>query len=457
MLLLFIISIIEKSPIILTPSLYCTNLYVNYSKDTYVPKYCPKSMKDEILWFSPKMIIPPFINCLHHLLQVSYDPIKQQINNLPGVDYIIHDFGGISSIDYIAKSKTGKFKYYDCFKSLIDYYVNHNYSIKENFFTTPYDWRIGPHFLYDFWIQYRQLIEEAYHKSNGRKVTLLGVSMGCFLIQQFLTADRTFSMHDGLFHSIRDEKLIVNETWKQKYIEKVVFIAPSFGGSFTYFESMINRVSLLFPFVRNEHISDMSSSLPCFHSHHPNYEIFKNYTIAKGPDGKNYTIEELDEVVLKHSNIKESFIHSLNVSLDLQKKAPMDIGENIPLAIIYNSGVKTLSFLNFKNGWNNYPTKYYEGKGDGTLSVDTFLFTCKNWSANNRALICIDLNNCDEKNFKHAALQNNPQVLDILYNLTSKDSGENNENSWWMKKGRLHFILNKNESKIDLDSKIIDL
>lgn len=84
-----------------------------------------------------------------------------------------------------------------------------------------------------------------------------------------------------------------------------MFVAPSFGGSFTYYESMINRVSLLFPFVRNEHISDISSG-------RPNFELFKNYTLTKVPDGKNYTLEELDEVILKYSNIKESFIPSLN-------------------------------------------------------------------------------------------------------------------------------------------------
>ena len=389
-------------------------------------------MNDKLLWFSPKMIVPPWINCMHHLLQVTYDPKTDQAHNLPGVEYIIHDFGGISTIDYVAKSKIGNFKYYDCFKSLTDYYLKRDYSVKENFFATPYDWRIGPHFLYDFWIQYRKIIEEAYEKSNGRKVTLLGVSMGCFLIQQFFTADKTFSMNDGLYHSIRDKNLIVNETWKQKYIEKVVFIAPSFGGSFTYFESMINRVSLLFPFLRNEHISDMSSSFPCFHSHHPDYEIFKYKE-------KNYTIKELDEVILKYSNIKKSFIPSLNISLDLQRKAPMDIGENIPLAIIYNSGVKTLSFLHFKDGWNNYPTKYYEGKGDGTLTVDSLLFPCENCSVENRCLVCIDLNKSDEKNFKHSALQSNPLVLDILYNLTSKDAS--NENLWWMKNGRHNFIF----------------
>lgn len=165
-------------------------------------------MNDKLLWFSPKMIVPPWINCMHHLHQVTYDPKTYQAHNLPGVEYIIHDFGGISTIDYVAKSKIGNFKYYDCFKSLTDYYLKRDYSVKENFFATPYDWRIGPHFLHDFWIQYRKIIEEAYEKSNGRKVTLLGVSMGCFLIQHFFTADKTFSMNDGLYHSIRDKNTL---------------------------------------------------------------------------------------------------------------------------------------------------------------------------------------------------------------------------------------------------------
>lgn len=437
-------TIATKSPIVLTPGLYGTNLYVNYSKGTPVPWYCPSSMHDELIWITPMSVIPPFINCQHHLCQATFDPATETIHNLDGVTFSIHDFGGIESIDYVVKSWFGKF--YDGFKSLIDHYLRRNYKIKQNFFAAPYDWRIAPQFVDDFWINYRKLIEEAYEKSNGRKVTLVGFSMGCFMIQQFLTAEKTFESNDGLFHSIRNKSLIVDESWKEKYIEKVVLIAPSFGGTFTYFESMILRVSLLFPYARNEHISDMSSSLPGFHSHHPNFVIFKNYTLAKGPDGKNYTIEELDEVILKHSHIKESFIPAFKTCLDLQKKAPVDIGENIPLAIIYNSGVKTLSFLDFSKGWNKYPIKYYNGKGDGTLPVDAPLYPCNNWSADNRALVCIDVNRSDPKKFKHSSLQNNPLIFEILYNLTSADSGKNDENLWWKKKGRYSFILNESNS-----------
>ena len=111
-----------------------------------------------------------------------------------------------------------------------------------------------------------------------------------------------------------------------------------------------------------------------------------------------------------------------------------------------------MNFLDFSRGWDKYPIKHYGGKGDGTLPVDAPLFPCRNWSAENRALFCIDVNKSDEKKFKHSALQNNPLVFKILYNLTSSDSGEIDENLWWMKKGRHHFVLNENNEKVDFDS-----
>lgn len=51
---------------------------------------------------------------------------------------------------------------------------------------------------------------------------------------------------DGLFNSIQDEKLIVNETRKQIYIEIVALVVPCFAGSLLYFESMINHISVFF-------------------------------------------------------------------------------------------------------------------------------------------------------------------------------------------------------------------
>lgn len=39
-------------------------------------------------------------------------------------------------------------------------------------------------------------------------------------------------------------------------------------------------------------------------------------------------------------------------SLDAQRLAPIDVGESVPITIIYNSNIPTLNFLDFNNGWN---------------------------------------------------------------------------------------------------------
>ena len=67
-------------------------------------------MSLRLIWISRKMVIPPWINCMHHLLQVTYDPKTQQIHNFTGVNVLIHDFGGIDSIDYVVKSLYGHLK-----------------------------------------------------------------------------------------------------------------------------------------------------------------------------------------------------------------------------------------------------------------------------------------------------------------------------------------------------------
>ena len=49
---------------------------------------------------------------------------------------------------------------------------------------------MGPLYTDDYWPRLRELIEDAYKKTHGQKVTLIGFSMGTFMIQQFLAADK---------------------------------------------------------------------------------------------------------------------------------------------------------------------------------------------------------------------------------------------------------------------------
>ncbi|KAK8900669.1 hypothetical protein M9Y10_002999 [Tritrichomonas musculus] len=452
-----------KKPVILLPGLYGSSLYVSYNEKAHVPWYCPKRMDDELLWIRTKFLIPPFLNCMALLTQLTFDNETQQVHNLEGVNITVKDFGGRSSVDYVIKNlgkfipshhghKTGKLTFFDNFGSMIDYFEDRGYEVGKNFFVAPYDWRRAPLFIDDYWIQLRQLIEKIYDNSNGQKVTLLGFSMGCFMIQQFLAGRQLIINNkskniDGrpIWTSIKDKNLTVSDSWKKKYIEKVVFLAPSFGGSIKAFDGMIRRFSPLVPFYRTEYIADMSTSIPGFFSHWPNLEIFKGDTVVRGPDGQNYTVEQLRDLVYDHSNIKKDYVPIMDISIDLQRKAPIDIGENIPLTIIYNSKIPTTNFLDYRYGWNHDPIRILNGSGDGSLPAKGIRYVCDHWKTIKRAMVCIDLGKNDYRHFKHGRLTIQPIVLDLIYNATVGNP-ENGNQQWWMKKGKTEIYLGQHHS-----------
>ena len=461
---LFLVLALSKKPIILVPGLYGSNLYVSYDKKAQVPWYCPKRMDDELLWIRTKYIIPPFINCIARLTQTQFDNDSQTLRNIPGVNITVKDFGGHASVDYVVKNH-GKYNennhkkpkgiltFFDNFKSMMNHFTERGYKIRRDFFVAPYDWRIAPLFIDDYWMQLRNLIENAYNQANGQKVTFLGFSMGCFMIQQFLASQQLLENSRGkfingrpLWTSVKDQNVIVTDEWKQKYIEKVIFIAPSFGGTLKTFDGMIRRFSPLIPFYRTEYIADMSTSIPGFYSHWPNLQIFNGLDVVRGPDGRNYTVDQLRDLVFNYSNIRPEYVPIMDIAIDLQRYAPIDIGEKIPLAIIYNSRIQTTTFLDYKNGWDHDPIRITDANGDGSVPARGIRYACQNWNAEKRNLICIDLEKDDPKMFEHGSLPVNPLVLDLIYNATNGNP-ENGQQQWWTKKGKIDVNMNQFQQK----------
>lgn len=461
---IFINSKLDKNPVVLIPGLYGSNLYVTYNNVSDIPWYCPKKMNNELLFIHAKFGIPPLYNCIAYLTQTNYDNENQKIYNVPGVSIGIKDFGGEGSVDYVIKgsSKIQKYqnntnisfiekikqkltlKYFDNFHGLIQYYVEKGYTVGENFFAAPYDWRIAPLFIDDYWPSLRQLIENAYKKSNGQKVTLVGFSMGCFVIQQFLSSNAILTRNSKSNFKLSPIKTMtetITDEWKEKYLEKVVMLAPSFGGSFKSFDAVFGHFTTLIPEIRNKYITNMSTSLPSFHAHFPNHEIFNNVTLVRGPDGQNYTAKDLTNLVTNYSIIRKSDADVMNICINsLQSELPPDIGEKIPLSIVFNSQVNTLNFVDFKEGWDKEPIRIFDKVGDGTIQADGPRFLCNNWKAENRSLLCIDLNNSDENNFVHSALPSNPFVKELLFNLTAH-LGQANKENWWSKNGKREIII----------------
>lgn len=393
MILLLINFISCLKPVILLPPLYGTNLHVTYH-DINLPWYCPKSMDDNLLWIDPMFLIPPRYNCVLKLLRAYYNNETGKVENQKGVNITVHDFGGDESVLYVDGGIFG-FQFFDTYASMINYFKSRGYEIEHNLFVAPYDWRMAPVVIDDFSIKMKKLIEKA-KEINGEKVTLMGYSCGGYTLHRFLTTK-------------------VSEEWKHEYIEKIIFMVPSFGGSMDTFDVLFDQQSPLTP-IHNQNMVDLLQSLPYVHSHLLNQEVYADVPAVRGPDGKNYTAKDLPHLLISHKKIDKSFLNVMNMGLELIRKAPADI--NMPTAIIFNTGYPTRLTRNFKHGWNHIPI-VETTKGDGTIPSKAAQWACENWNHKNYPKICIDLDNHEER-FRHQPMTRNPFIHELLFNMTSR-------------------------------------
>ena len=398
MILLLINFISSLKPVILLPPLYGTNLHVTYH-DINLPWYCPKSMNDNLLWIDPMLLVPPRYNCVLNLLRAYYNDETGKVENLKGVNITVHDFGGDESVLYVDGGIFG-FQFFDTYASLIHYFKTKGYVIGRNLFIAPYDWRMAPVVIDDFSEKMKKLIIKA-NEINHEKVTIMGYSCGGYTLHRFLTTQ-------------------ITDEWKQKYIEKIVFSVPSFGGSMDPFNVLFDHQSSLTP-IHNQNMRILLQSLPYVHSHLLNEEVYGDIPVVRGPDGRNYTARDLPDLLINHSKIDKSYYPIMDMGNELTRKAPADV--NMPTAIIFNTCYPTRLTLNFKNGWDQMPI-IETGEGDGTIPSKAAQWACDNWDHKRFPKICINLDNHEER-FRHQPMTRNPYIHELLFNMTSKSDWVN--------------------------------
>jgi lecithin-cholesterol acyltransferase len=389
-------------PVILIPPLYGSNLYVSFNQ-THLPWYCPHH-DEGLLWLHPKYLVPPRFNCLFSLLESFYQPETHTWSSLPGVNITIQDFGGDSSVRYVDSPGVFGMHFVDSCASMMDFFHSKGYTVRKDLFAAPYDWRTAPVFIDAFHRSFRELVERSYDLNDGQKVTIVGYSCGGFNLQIFLTTQ-------------------VSLEWKRKYIEKVIFLAPSFGGCHLVWLSMFRRYSPLVPFV-NEYVSALVERLPCLQSHLLNREIFGDLAVVRGPGGEGYTAKDLADLLIRHAKIAGDRVPMLNRSAEVSMRAPAGIG--LPTMIVYNSAIQTHILYDFNRGWDKKP-KISTARGDGTIPAQGVEWACDNWDYTTNPVFCFDLAN-DGPRFEHQRLTTNPFVHEHLYNATVR-------NEWATKSG----------------------
>jgi len=398
MLLWFIVLTFSKTPIVLMPGLYGSNIQVSYSKSASKFWFCPRHMNHSLLWLNYNLLLPPFMDCFFELLKGYYDPTTDTIGNPPYHDIDVYDFGGVEGIMYADKDGfLGKNNYISLAK-LIEKLKNYGYIVKKDLFGAPFDWRIAPVGIENsFFPKLKKLIEHASESNQNQKVTFIAYSMGSLMAQRFLSQ-------------------FVSQEWKDRYINKLIFLAPALAGSGISINAMWTKKFSLMYNIESETIHEAIESSPCLHALMPNHVAFGESELVRTPDGKSITAKELPGFFIEKGKISGNNIKMMAKSEAITSKRLNEV--NVPVYILYNSGIGTPHSLDFSNGYDKQPVTKM-APGDDTVPSQGIEWICNNWKMN-FPLVCHDFQSSNGA-FSHGELSNNPYVQELVYNMTISD------------------------------------
>ncbi|KAK8845955.1 hypothetical protein M9Y10_020891 [Tritrichomonas musculus] len=345
-------------PVILIPGTYASVLQMT-GHDLGHQWYCPKSLNNTIIWIDEFYFIPPILNCVIQWAKVYYDSKNNEQVSHPNSTIDILDFGKLTGVTSIDKF-IGNYSFIPYYTAMIDYFEKLGYQEGINLFGAPIDWRLGLAASEKvFHPRLIKLVEEIYAKTQ-QKVVLIGHSFGGYTVQNFLS--------NG-----------ASQEWIDKYIEKGIALAPSFGGAI---ESMLiawTREIQKIITIKNEFLTEALETMGAVHIHFYNWELFPNQTVVYTPDGTEIKTEKFSQFLIDHQKINGDSIPLLKLNEKFTSKFPNQT--KAPLYIIYNSGRQTATAFKLKD-WDSDDIEKVYGEGDGTINAEGIRKYCNKYASN---------------------------------------------------------------------------
>lgn len=345
-------------PVILIPGTYASVLQMT-GHDLGHQWYCPKTLNNTIIWIDEFYFIPPILNCVIQWAKVYYDSKNNEQVSHPNSTIDILDFGKLTGVTSIDKF-IGNYSFIPYYTAMIDYFEKLGYQEGIDLFGAPIDWRLGLAASEKvFHPRLIKLVEEIYAKTQ-QKVVLIGHSFGGYTVQNFLS--------NG-----------ASQEWIDKYIEKGIALAPSFGGAI---ESMLiawTREIQKIITIKNEFLTEALETMGAVHIHFYNWELFPNQTVVYTPDGTEIKTEKFSQFLIDHQKINGDSIPLLKLNEKFTSKFPNQT--KAPLYIIYNSGRQTATAFKLKD-WDSDDIEKVYGEGDGTINAEGIRKYCNKYASN---------------------------------------------------------------------------
>lgn len=401
---MFFFASLTKSlrPVIVIPPMMGSVLYGNI-KDLKTHWYCKSNHENSWLWVTDKYLVPPLTNCLAQYLTCAINQTTNKPDSRPEAEIYTIDFGGDSAMTYLDPGLL-KHHFIPLMHNALNYFYNNGYTIKQNIFGAPYDWRLNPVSLDQYWIDLQNLIEQAYSQNDNQAVALWGFSAGNYVIHELLTKK-------------------VTPEWCSKYVDRAIMLAPAFPGSMEALQCIYFGKIVFLPNVfSTTDIDNMVLSIPTVYGHLPNVPIFGDRPVILGPDGKKYTANDFYDLAISQGKIPDEYIPIFKANLPFINHDITDI--NVDTYFIFNTALDTPAYIDFSNGWDKNHT-VVNGKGDTTINDFGLYYGCKNWKSQH-VRVCHDVNTT-EKGYDHVGMVLQQDVIELIYKACMSDDWKNNK------------------------------
>jgi len=189
-------------PIVIIPGILGSIIHANGTNVESCPKRCSKIFSNKVVWGEGTELLHDF-NCL--ACYMSSDFRDGEWHGRTGVRKFVKNYPNTDSVERLYYLKKA-------FETMVDEFVKEGYIRGKDVFASAYDWTELPS---DEWINdTKRLIEDAYYNNAESKVVIIAHSMGGPFSYYFL---RKVHESDG--------------EWIKKFIHMYIPIAPAWGGA----------------------------------------------------------------------------------------------------------------------------------------------------------------------------------------------------------------------------------
>lgn len=376
-------------PVILIPGDGGSQLEANLTgKPTVVHYVCSRQTSDYFdLWLNLELFTPLIIDCWADNMQLVFNSTTTLSDNMPGVDIRVPGFGGTSTVEWLDKSKASPGLY---FFTLVDMMVTWGYSRGKNVLGAPFDWRRSPNELHEYFEQLKVLIETTYRYNAHTRIITVGHSMGNPMMLYFFNK-------------------IVDQEWKDKYIESHVSLAAPWGGSMQIvrlFASGYNmnyyRVILPPSKLRGMQRSFTSSAFLF-----PSNGVWNSTEVLASTVEKNYTVANVQEFFQDINYMTGWEQYQVAAQLNGKLDPP-----GVKVHCIYGSGLSTPEQFNWAKGYfPDYQPAVVYGDGDGTVNKRS-AEVCLNWNEKNNNGKPVTTH--EVPNAEHMGILQSPVAIEIV-------------------------------------------